>query len=299
MNNELKNFVTDDIKNCRVLVIGDVMLDRYCFGEVTRISPEAPVPINRVTKIKETLGGAANVAHNLALLGCQTSIIAQIGNDNNGDGVGDINIPIPYKTKGFNLTFGMNIVIGHKSDKDKDGVKDQYDICPGTPKKVSVDSYGCPIDSDGDGVPDYLDQCPGTPNEAYGLGDEAGCPIDSDGDGVPDYIDKCPMTPEAAWGQVDEWGCPLDSDDDGVPDYLDECPNTPQGARGYVDEKGCLLDTDGDGVPDYIDECPDTPAEARGFVDEKEGNINRMVETMTAKSKGEDAAEIPQPTEQE
>ena len=85
MNNELKNFVTDGIKNCRVLVIGDVMLDRYCFGEVTRISPEAPVPINRVTKVKETLGGAANVAHNLALLGCQTSIIAQIGNDNNGD----------------------------------------------------------------------------------------------------------------------------------------------------------------------------------------------------------------------
>ena len=85
MNNELKNFVTDGIKNCRVSVIGDVMLDRYCFGEVTRISPEAPVPINRVTKIKETLGGAANVAHNLALLGCQTSIIAQIGNDNNGE----------------------------------------------------------------------------------------------------------------------------------------------------------------------------------------------------------------------
>jgi len=85
LNNELKNFVADGIKNCRVLVIGDVMLDRYCFGEVTRISPEAPVPINRVTKVKETLGGAANVAHNLALLGCRTSIIAQTGNDNNGD----------------------------------------------------------------------------------------------------------------------------------------------------------------------------------------------------------------------
>lgn len=178
-------------------------------------------------------------------------------------------IPIPYKTKGVNLAFGMNIVIGHQSDKDKDGVKDQYDLCPGTPKKVSVDSYGCPIDSDGDGVPDYLDQCPNTPAEAYGLVDDAGCPIDTDGDGVPDYMDRCPQTPPAAWGMVDEWGCPLDSDDDGVPDYLDECPDSPQGARGYVDEKGCLLDTDGDGVPDYIDECPDTPAEARGFVDEK------------------------------
>ncbi len=191
------------------------------------------------------------------------------GDDNNADGIADHHVSIPYKSKGVNFVFGMNIVIGHQSDKDKDGVKDQYDICPGTPKKVSVDSYGCPIDTDGDGVPDYLDQCPNTPNEAYGLVDEAGCPIDTDGDGVPDYIDRCPMTPEAAWGLVDEWGCPLDTDDDGVPDYLDECPDSPQGARGFVDEKGCLLDTDGDGVPDYIDECPDTPEAARGFVDEK------------------------------
>ena len=85
MIDELKNFVANDINNCKVLVVGDVMLDKYYFGEVTRISPEAPVPIAHVTKIKETLGGAANVAHNLALLGCQTSIIGQIGRDNHGE----------------------------------------------------------------------------------------------------------------------------------------------------------------------------------------------------------------------
>ena len=85
MNRDLKPFVTDGIQNCKILVIGDVMLDKYYFGEVTRISPEAPVPINHVTKVKETLGGAANVAHNLARLGCQTSLIAQIGKDNHGD----------------------------------------------------------------------------------------------------------------------------------------------------------------------------------------------------------------------
>ena len=85
MNRDLKPFVTDSIQNCKILVIGDVMLDKYYFGEVTRISPEAPVPINHVTKVKETLGGAANVAHNLARLGCQTSLIAQIGKDNHGD----------------------------------------------------------------------------------------------------------------------------------------------------------------------------------------------------------------------
>ena len=85
MNNELKNFVSNGVKDCKILVVGDVMLDKYYFGEVTRISPEAPVPINHVTKVKETLGGAANVAHNLARLGCQTSLIAQIGKDNHGD----------------------------------------------------------------------------------------------------------------------------------------------------------------------------------------------------------------------
>ena len=85
MIDELKNFVANDINACKVLVIGDVMLDKYYFGEVTRISPEAPVPIAHVLKIKETLGGAANVAHNLALLGCETSIIGQIGRDNHGE----------------------------------------------------------------------------------------------------------------------------------------------------------------------------------------------------------------------
>ena len=85
MNNELKNFVSNGVKNCKILVVGDVMLDKYYFGEVTRISPEAPVPINHVTKVKETLGGAANVAHNLARLGCKTSLIAQIGKENHGE----------------------------------------------------------------------------------------------------------------------------------------------------------------------------------------------------------------------
>lgn len=85
MIERLKNFVADGLGACKVLVVGDVMLDKYYFGEVTRISPEAPVPIARVLKVKETLGGAANVVHNLALLGCQTSIIGQVGRDNHGE----------------------------------------------------------------------------------------------------------------------------------------------------------------------------------------------------------------------
>ena len=85
MINKLKNFVENGISACKILVIGDVMLDKYYFSEVTRISPEAPVPIAKIFEVRETLGGAANVAHNLALLGCQTSLIGQIGRDNHGE----------------------------------------------------------------------------------------------------------------------------------------------------------------------------------------------------------------------
>ena len=80
----LAEFVAHGTEKCRVLVVGDVMLDQYYYGEVTRISPEAPVPITRVIRIKETLGGAANVAHNLALLGCQTEVAASVGADHHG-----------------------------------------------------------------------------------------------------------------------------------------------------------------------------------------------------------------------
>jgi OOP family OmpA-OmpF porin len=137
-------------------------------------------------------------------------------------------------------------------DSDGDGVTDDLDKCPGTPKGVKVDARGCPLDSDGDGVPDYLDKCPGTPKGVKV--DKAGCPLDSDGDGVADYLDKCPDTPKGV--KVDKAGCPLDSDGDGVADYLDKCPDTPKGAK--VDMDGCPLDSDGDGVPDYKDQCPNT-----------------------------------------
>ncbi len=146
-------------------------------------------------------------------------------------------------------------------DSDGDGVPNEIDACPDTPKGVKVDSRGCPIDSDGDGIPDYLDKCPGTPKGVEV--DCDGCPLDSDGDGVPDYLDECPGTPRGI--AVDSRGCPLDSDGDGVPDYRDKCPGTPKGVT--VDSAGCPLDSDGDGVPDYRDACPGTPRGA--LVDER------------------------------
>lgn len=66
---------------CRVLVVGDAMLDRYWFGAVDRISPEAPVPVVRVTREEDRLGGAANVALNAKRLGAQAALMTVVGND--------------------------------------------------------------------------------------------------------------------------------------------------------------------------------------------------------------------------
>jgi len=71
----------------RVLIVGDVMLDRYWFGEVNRISPEAPVPVVRVERREERLGGAANVARNAVALGAHTGLLGVVGKDEAGDTV--------------------------------------------------------------------------------------------------------------------------------------------------------------------------------------------------------------------
>jgi D-glycero-beta-D-manno-heptose-7-phosphate kinase len=68
----------------RVLVVGDVMLDRYWFGEVGRISPEAPVPVVKVDRTEERPGGAANVARNVAALGAEAILLSVVGPDEAG-----------------------------------------------------------------------------------------------------------------------------------------------------------------------------------------------------------------------
>lgn len=84
MNNlDCTTFVAEKIQNLRIAVVGDVMVDRYFYGEVKRISPEAPVPVNHVQQIKSVLGGAANVAANLAGLGCQVFVAGVTGDDDN------------------------------------------------------------------------------------------------------------------------------------------------------------------------------------------------------------------------
>jgi rfaE bifunctional protein kinase chain/domain len=68
----------------RVLVVGDVMLDRYWFGDVGRISPEAPVPVVKVDRVEERPGGAANVARNAVALGAAVSLLSVVGRDEAG-----------------------------------------------------------------------------------------------------------------------------------------------------------------------------------------------------------------------
>ena len=76
-------FVAEKLQNLRIAVIGDVMVDRYFYGEVKRISQEAPVPVNRVKKVNSVPGGAANVAANLANLGCRVYVGGITGDDEN------------------------------------------------------------------------------------------------------------------------------------------------------------------------------------------------------------------------
>lgn len=71
----------DQVCAARVLVVGDVMLDRYWYGAVDRISPEAPVPVVRITREEERTGGAANVAYNVVALGTQASLLTVVGDD--------------------------------------------------------------------------------------------------------------------------------------------------------------------------------------------------------------------------
>lgn len=83
----MTSFPIQAASRARILVIGDVMLDRYWFGNVDRISPEAPVPVVRVARKEDRLGGAANVARNVAALGARVSLLGVVGDDEPGNEV--------------------------------------------------------------------------------------------------------------------------------------------------------------------------------------------------------------------
>jgi OOP family OmpA-OmpF porin len=114
------------------------------------------------------------------------------------------------------------------ADRDGDGVPDDLDVCPDTPRMAKVDDLGCPLDTDGDGVDDYLDQCPDTPKLTKV--DGKGCPVEAE---------KGSETHWVCCHEVLSDGTPVefDTDRDGVLDFMDQCLGTPKGVR--VDENGC------------------------------------------------------------
>jgi D-glycero-beta-D-manno-heptose-7-phosphate kinase len=82
---EVRVVPREQLAASRVLVVGDVMLDRYWFGDVNRISPEAPVPVVHVQRQEDRLGGAANVARNAAALGAHAGLLCVVGHDEPGE----------------------------------------------------------------------------------------------------------------------------------------------------------------------------------------------------------------------
>ena len=95
------NRITSQFHKRTVLVIGDLMLDKYLWGHTDRISPEAPVPIVEVNNIDFRPGGAANVALNLSSLGCNVIIIGVIGSDSDGENL--LNLLKKYKVDCSNI----------------------------------------------------------------------------------------------------------------------------------------------------------------------------------------------------
>lgn len=80
----MRPYPLEQIQDKKVLVVGDLMLDRYWFGDVKRISPEAPVPVVKVIKKEDRLGGAGNVARNVVSLGAKATLVGIIGVDEGG-----------------------------------------------------------------------------------------------------------------------------------------------------------------------------------------------------------------------
>ena len=78
-----QNFFKTRVERCKVLVIGDIMMDRYYYGDVRKFASDAPVPVAKIIKRKSSLGAAANIANNLANLGCKTSVAGFVGDDHN------------------------------------------------------------------------------------------------------------------------------------------------------------------------------------------------------------------------
>ena len=114
-----KGGAVSPLNHARVLVVGDVMLDRYWFGDVGRISPEAPVPVVRIDRVEERPGGAANVARNAAALGAQVTLLSVVGADEPGTRLEALLkrervTPLLHRDRGIKTTVKLRVIAGRK-----------------------------------------------------------------------------------------------------------------------------------------------------------------------------------------
>ncbi|OSM04939.1 bifunctional D-glycero-beta-D-manno-heptose-7-phosphate kinase/D-glycero-beta-D-manno-heptose 1-phosphate adenylyltransferase HldE [Magnetofaba australis] len=144
---ERREQVIDAIKNCfhgrSILVVGDLMLDKYLWGDVGRISPEAPVPVVRVTRESDNCGGAANVALNLAQLGCAVTVAGFVGDDPMGQRLTDLLAARGVRSDAVCAISGMptitktRIISGHQQMMRLDIEE---------PKKLGDNEHACLLD---------------------------------------------------------------------------------------------------------------------------------------------------------
>ena len=140
MKTKFKAFLKSDYRP-RIMVIGDLILDEYIWGSVSRISPEAPVPILETKSENLTLGGAANVANNLIAIGCEVHLVGAIGNDEKGDKLLSLIEEKKISSKGifrfvYRPTTSKIRVIGHNQQILRIDKEDNRPITEETENKI-------------------------------------------------------------------------------------------------------------------------------------------------------------------
>ena len=140
MKTKFKAFLKSDYRP-RIMVIGDLILDEYIWGSVSRISPEAPVPILETKSENLTLGGAANVANNLVAIGCEVHLVGAIGNDEKGDKLLSLIEEKKISSKGifrfvYRPTTSKIRVIGHNQQILRIDKEDNRPITEETENKI-------------------------------------------------------------------------------------------------------------------------------------------------------------------
>ncbi len=141
MNLKDLNSIFSQAKDKKIVVIGDIMLDRYLLGNVTRISPEAPVPVFDIDGSENRLGGAANVAYNIKTLGSEPILIGVCGDDAQGRNFKKILSSLQINTKGIIVstkrkTTSKTRVLARNQQLVRLDSEDRYDISENLENKI-------------------------------------------------------------------------------------------------------------------------------------------------------------------